>query len=87
MFGHLHSFGACVAAKGYQMSVLDAFMSTWSSARSTLGKGAPLEGAAFDRSAQLRQAQTGVESAAPGSRWTGTAAEAYSVANGNACYE
>ncbi|WP_082969609.1 alpha/beta hydrolase [Mycobacterium kyorinense] len=56
-------------------------MSTWSDARSTLGSGAPQEGTAFDRSTQLRWAQSGVESAAPTPRWTGTAADAYAEAN------
>lgn len=56
-------------------------MSTWSNARSTLGEGTPQEGAQFDRSNQLRQAQSGVMAAAPGARWTGTAADSYAEAN------
>ena len=63
------------------MGALDAFMSTWSNARATLGEGSPQGGAEFDRSSQLRQAQSGVESAAPGARWTGTAADSYADAN------
>lgn len=63
------------------MGALDAFMSTWSNARSTLGEGTPQDGAQFDRSTQLRQAQSGVESAAPASRWIGTAADSYAEAN------
>ncbi|MCV7259902.1 EspA/EspE family type VII secretion system effector [Mycobacterium shimoidei] len=63
------------------MGALDAFMSTWSNARSTLGEGTPQQGAQFDRSSELRQAQSGVESAAPGSRWTGAAADSYADAN------
>lgn len=67
--------------KRCQVGALDAFMSTWSNARATLGEGTPQEGAQFDRSNQLRQAQSGVESAAPGARWTGTAADSYADAN------
>jgi hypothetical protein len=65
------------------VGALDAFMSTWSNARSTLGEGIPQDGAQFNKSSQLRQAQSGVESAAPGSRWTGSAADAYADANSN----
>ncbi|BDX30807.1 hypothetical protein TUM20985_13540 [Mycobacterium antarcticum] len=63
------------------MGVLDAFMSTWSSARETFGQGVPPTGERFDQSGTLQQLQTTVESAAPGSRWTGTAAAAYDTAN------
>ena len=56
-------------------------MSTWSNARDTLGHGTPQEGAPFDNSAQLRQMQTTVASAAPGDRWTGSAADSYGDAN------
>ena len=63
------------------MSVLNAFLSTWSNARSTFGDGAPETGARYDKSASLRAMQSNVESAAPGSRWTGGAAGAYGTAN------
>ncbi|TPG36007.1 EspA/EspE family type VII secretion system effector [Mycolicibacterium hodleri] len=63
------------------MGVLDAFMSTWSSARETFGQGVPQTGERFDESGSLMRLQTTVESAAPGSRWTGTAAAAYDAAN------
>ena len=63
------------------MGVLDAFMSTWSKARETFGQGVPQTGDRFDQSGPLQQLQTTVESAAPGSRWTGTAAAAYSTVN------
>lgn len=56
-------------------------MATWSNARSTLGEGTLQDGAPFDRSNQLRQAQSRVESAAPGARWIGTAADSYAEAN------
>lgn len=56
-------------------------MSIWSNARATLGDGTPQDGADFDCSAQFRQAQSGVKSAAPGAQWTGTAADAYEEAN------
>lgn len=65
------------------MGVLDGFMSTWSKARETFGQGVPRTGERFDQSGPLRQMQTTVESAAPGSRWTGTAATAYATANTN----
>ncbi|WP_354523201.1 EspA/EspE family type VII secretion system effector [Mycolicibacterium sp. 624] len=58
-------------------------MSTWSKARETFGQGTPQTGESFDQSGSLRQMQTTVESAAPGSRWTGTAASAYDTANTN----
>ena len=63
------------------MSVLNAFLATWSNARQTFGEGTPQSGAQYDNSATLRQAQSTVESAAPGSRWTGGAANAYGAAN------
>jgi hypothetical protein len=63
------------------VGVLDAFMSTWSTARETFGQGVPQTGEKFDQSGTLRQLQTTVESAAPGSRWNGTAATAYQTAN------
>ncbi|MDX1892622.1 EspA/EspE family type VII secretion system effector [Mycolicibacterium sp. 050158] len=61
--------------------MLDAFLSTWSTARETFGQGVPHTGERFDQSGTLRQLQTTVESAAPRSRWTGTAAAAYDAAN------
>jgi uncharacterized protein YukE len=61
--------------------VLEGFESTWSNARSTFGQGIPHEGAQFDNSAQLRQAQADVESAKPDARWTGSASDAYGSAN------
>ena len=63
------------------MSVLNAFLSTWSNARQTFGEGTPQPGAQYDNSGALRQVQSNVESAAPGSRWTGGAANAYGAAN------
>ena len=63
------------------MDALDGFRSTWSSARDTFGEGTPQTGEQYDKSGQLRQMQTTVESAAPGSRWSGTAASAYDTAN------
>jgi hypothetical protein len=44
------------------MSAIDAFMSTWSNARETLGQGTPQEGAPSDNSSQLRQMQATVQS-------------------------
>jgi len=66
---------------GFRVGSLDAFMSTWATARSTLGEGTPQDGAVFDRSSQLRQMQSSVESAAPASRWTGDGADSYADAN------
>jgi hypothetical protein len=65
------------------VGVLDGFMSTWSKARETYGQGVPQTGEPFDQSGPLLQMQTTVESAAPGSRWTGSAASAYDTANAN----
>ena len=46
-------------------------------------KRAPETGARYDQSASLRAMQSNVQSAAPGSRWTGSAADAYGTANTN----
>ncbi len=63
------------------MSVLDAFLSTWSNARSTFGDGAPQTGAQYDSSGKLTELQNTVNSAAPDGQWTGTASKAYGNAN------
>ncbi|HYZ68698.1 MAG TPA: EspA/EspE family type VII secretion system effector, partial [Mycobacterium sp.] len=63
------------------MSVVNAFLSTWSNARQTFGEGTPVSGAQYDASGALRGLQSTVESAAPGSKWTGGAANAYGRAN------
>ncbi|MDA4106593.1 EspA/EspE family type VII secretion system effector [Mycolicibacterium holsaticum] len=63
------------------MSVIDAFLSTWSDARSTYGEGTPQTGNGYDNSSALRGLHTHLESAAPGSRWTGAAATRYDAAN------
>lgn len=63
------------------MSVLNGFLSTWSNARQTFGEGTPQAGAQFDNSGTLRGLQSTVETAAPGSKWTGGAANAYGAAN------
>lgn len=65
------------------MSLLDAFLSTWSKARDTFGDGTPEGGAQFDGSSRLQQMQTDVQAAAPDDRWQGTAAEAYATTNQN----
>ena len=64
-----------------EVGVLDAFMSTWSSAGSTFGDGSPQTGDRYDNSSSLRQLQSDLAAAAPGSRWTGSAASAYDSAN------
>ncbi|MDT5208270.1 MAG: hypothetical protein QOF67_685 [Mycobacterium sp.] len=63
------------------MSVLNAFLSTWSNARQTYGEGTPQTGAQYDGSSTLNQLQSTVHTAAPGSKWTGGAANAYGAAN------
>jgi len=63
------------------VGVLDAFLSTWSNARSTFGEGAPQTGSQFNSSGPLRQMQAAVQSAAPDAKWTGGAANAYATAN------
>jgi len=63
------------------VSVVNAFLSTWSNARQTFGEGEPQPGAQYDNSGALRGLQSTVESAAPGSKWTGGAANAYGAAN------
>jgi uncharacterized protein YukE len=63
------------------VSVLNAFLSTWSHARQTYGEGTPQSGAQYDGSSTLKQLQSTVQTAAPGSKWTGSAANAYGAAN------
>ena len=63
------------------MSVLNAFMTTWSSARRTYGEGTPETGAQYDSSGALRQLESGLAAATPGSRWTGAGSTAYATAN------
>jgi hypothetical protein len=63
------------------MSVLDGFFSTWSNAKATFGEGTPQTGEQYDGSAKLGQARSTLDSAAPGSRWTGGASTAYGAAN------
>lgn len=66
---------------GGVVGLLDGFLSTWSNARKTFGRGTPQTGEAFDQSSQFSRMQTTVQSAAPGDRWSGTAAAAYGKAN------
>jgi hypothetical protein len=61
--------------------VLNAFLSTWSNARQTFGEGTPATGEQYDNSVALRGLKSTVDSAAPGSKWTGGAANAYGTAN------
>jgi hypothetical protein len=63
------------------VSVLDGFYTTWSNAKATFGEGTPQTGEQYDGSAALGQAQSTLDSAAPGSRWSGGAATAYAAAN------
>ena len=61
--------------------MLDGFFSTWSMARDKFGQGTPTTGEQYDKSGPLTTMQTTVQSAAPGSKWIGTAASAYDAAN------
>ncbi|RAV15078.1 hypothetical protein DQP55_06830 [Mycolicibacterium sp. GF69] len=63
------------------MSSIDAFLTTWSKARQTYGEGIPQTGAQYDNSSTLRTLAADLEDAAPGSRWTGSAATKYDEAN------
>nr|WP_090280003.1 EspA/EspE family type VII secretion system effector [Mycolicibacterium komanii]CRL76083.1 ESX-1 secretion-associated protein A, EspA [Mycolicibacterium komanii] len=59
------------------MSVVDAFLSTWSRARATFGEGTPQDGDGLDNSALFESLRDEVEAAGPGSDWTGSGAEGY----------
>lgn len=63
------------------MTVIDAFLSTWSHTRRAFGNGTPVSGAQYDNSHSLRQLEASLESAGPGSRWSGSAAINYDEAN------
>lgn len=63
------------------MGALKGFDSTWSNAKATFGEVTPQGGEDFDKSQQLQQMQTSVNSAKPDSNWTGKAAESYAAAN------
>ncbi len=62
------------------MTVLNAFLSTWSNARQTYRRGHPADRRAIGISAPARL-ESIVQTAAPGSKWTGGAANAYGAAN------
>ena len=60
------------------MSVLNAFLSTWSNARQTFGEGSPQTGAQYDNSSTLRQLESNRgDPPRPDRGWTGTAATNY----------
>jgi hypothetical protein len=63
------------------MRVLNAFLSTWTNARTTFGEGAPQTGAQYDSGGKLAELNNIVNSAAPDGRWTGTASAAYGDVN------
>ncbi|MGX9788464.1 TPR repeat region-containing protein [Mycobacterium sp. MMS18-G62] len=63
------------------MSVVDGFLTTWSNARQTFGEGSPQTGDQYDKSATFTQLQSTVQTAAPGSKWSGGAANAYDAVN------
>lgn len=60
---------------------MDGFRSTWSRANAAFGEGEPASGSEFDDSGRLRELQRVVETAAPGSRWTGATSESYATTN------
>ncbi|HKP39687.1 EspA/EspE family type VII secretion system effector [Mycobacterium sp.] len=61
--------------------MVDGFLTTWSNARQTFGEGSPQTGDQYDKSATFNQLQSTVQTAAPGSKWSGGAANAYGAAN------
>jgi hypothetical protein len=63
------------------MTVIGAFLSTWSHTRRTFGNGTPVSGAQYDNSDSLHEVETSLESAAPGPLWSGSAATDYGDAN------
>lgn len=63
------------------MGVVEAFLSTWSDARTTFGTGTPQTGEQFDQSNRLLEMRSTLDGAAPGAKWTGTAATAYGAVN------
>lgn len=61
--------------------MLGGFLSTWSQARTTFGDGVPEPGATFDSSSALNRLEADARAAAPGSFWSGAAADAYDAKN------
>ncbi|MBJ7385265.1 MAG: DUF4226 domain-containing protein, partial [Mycolicibacterium sp.] len=61
--------------------MIDGFDATWSQARQTYGEGTPTTGEKFDQSSTLNNLKSTMDGAAPGSRWSGGASEAYGAAN------
>ena len=66
---------------GLIVTVINAFLSTWSHTRRTFGDGTPVSGAHYDNSGDLHQLEASLESAVPGSQWSGSAATNYDAAN------
>jgi hypothetical protein len=62
------------------MSIINAFLSTWSHTRRSFGAGTPVRGAQYS-SDRLGHAESILASAAPGSHWSGSAATEYAAAN------
>lgn len=60
------------------MEVADAFLSTWSDARSTFGAGVPRSGEGFDKSSTLRALQSGLDAAGTPSAPIGPAGRSWS---------
>ena len=63
------------------MPAIDAFLAAWSHTRRAFGVGTPVGGAQYDNSGSLRQLEASLESAGPGSQWSGSAATSYDEAN------
>lgn len=64
-----------------KVSVLDAFLSTWSNALATFGHGGPQPGAGYGRSSTLEQLTADLNQAVPDTHWWGGAASAYGAVN------
>ncbi|WP_344255127.1 EspA/EspE family type VII secretion system effector [Mycolicibacterium llatzerense] len=60
---------------------METFNSIWDRARATFGEGVPVDGTGYDDSSQFREFQSQLQSATPGTQWTGRAADKYSDAN------
>jgi len=63
------------------VGVLDAFLATWTKARTTLGEGAPKDGSFLDGSPTLLGLQSEVHRAGPGDHWLGPGSDGYVSAN------
>ncbi|MFN3008372.1 EspA/EspE family type VII secretion system effector [Mycolicibacterium wolinskyi] len=63
------------------MSLLDAFMQTWSQARGTFGHGNPVNRDSLNTSDRLRQVGSSLVDAKSNDKWQGSAADSYDSVN------